>query len=59
MVCASSIANFGIMVQFLVEMCIITRPTTFVTSVFLISTQKMHFPFSEWPKGAEQLFFVK
>jgi hypothetical protein len=34
MVCASSIAKFGIMVPFLVEMSIFTSPTTFVTSVF-------------------------
>jgi hypothetical protein len=34
MVCASSIANYGTMVPFLVQMCIFARPTTFVTSVF-------------------------
>jgi hypothetical protein len=38
MVCASSIANFGTMVPFLVEMCIFSFPTTFATSVFLVST---------------------
>jgi hypothetical protein len=38
MVCASSIANYGTMVPFLVEMCIFAFPTTFVTSVFSIST---------------------
>jgi hypothetical protein len=38
MVCASSTANYGTMVPFLLEMCIITFPTTFVTSVFLVST---------------------
>jgi hypothetical protein len=34
MVCASSIANFGTMVPFLVEMFIFAFPTTFATSVF-------------------------
>jgi hypothetical protein len=34
MVCASSIANSGTMVPFLVEMCIFAFPTTFATSVF-------------------------
>jgi hypothetical protein len=34
MVCASSTANYGTMVPFLVEMCIFAFPTTFVTSVF-------------------------
>jgi hypothetical protein len=34
MVCASSIANYGTMVPFLVEMCIFACPITFVTSVF-------------------------
>jgi hypothetical protein len=29
MVCASSIANYGTMVPFLVEMCIFARPITF------------------------------
>jgi hypothetical protein len=38
MVCASSIANYGTMVPFLVEMCIFAFPTTFVTSVFSISS---------------------
>jgi hypothetical protein len=38
MVYASSIANYGTMVPFLVEMCIFAFPTTFVTSVFLVST---------------------
>jgi hypothetical protein len=33
MVCASSTANYGTMVPFLVEMCIFAFPTTFVTSV--------------------------
>jgi hypothetical protein len=32
--CTSSIANYGTMVPFLVEMCIFAFPTTFVTSVF-------------------------
>jgi hypothetical protein len=34
MVCASSTANFGTMVPFLVEMCIFAFPTTFATSFF-------------------------
>jgi hypothetical protein len=34
MICASSTANYGTMVPFLVEMCIFAIPTTFVTSVF-------------------------
>jgi hypothetical protein len=34
MVCASSTANYGTMVPFLVEMCIFAIPTNFVTSVF-------------------------
>jgi hypothetical protein len=34
MVCASSTANYGTMVPFLVEMCIFALPTTFVSSVF-------------------------
>ena len=38
MVCASSTANFGTMVPFLVEMCIFAFPTTFATSVFPVST---------------------
>jgi hypothetical protein len=38
MVCASSIANFGTMVPFLVEMCIFAFPTTFATSVFPVSS---------------------
>jgi hypothetical protein len=38
MVCASSIENYGTMVPFLVEMCIFAFPTTFVTSIFLVST---------------------
>jgi hypothetical protein len=38
MVCASSTTNYGTMVAFLVEMCIFEFPTTFVTSVFLVST---------------------
>jgi predicted secreted protein len=38
MVCASSIANYGTMVPFLVEMCIFAFPTTFVTSIFSVST---------------------
>jgi hypothetical protein len=37
MVCASFIANYGTMVPFLVEMCIFAFPTTFLTSVFLVS----------------------
>jgi hypothetical protein len=39
MVCASSTANYGSMVPFLVEMCIFAYPTTFVTSVFSVSTK--------------------
>jgi hypothetical protein len=35
MVCASSTANYGTMVPYLVEMCIFAFPTTFVTSVFV------------------------
>jgi hypothetical protein len=38
MVCASSTANYGTMIPFLVEMCIFAFPTTFVTSVFSVST---------------------
>jgi hypothetical protein len=38
MVCAISIANYGTMVPFLVEMCIFAFPTTFATSVFSVST---------------------
>jgi hypothetical protein len=38
MVCASSTANYGTMVPFLVEMCIFAFPTTLATSVFLVST---------------------
>jgi hypothetical protein len=38
MVCASSIANYGTMVPFLVEMCTFVFPITFVTSVFSVST---------------------
>jgi hypothetical protein len=37
-VCASSTANYGTMVPFLVEICIFAFPPTFVTSVFLVST---------------------
>jgi hypothetical protein len=38
MVCASSTANYGTMVPFFVEMYIFAFPTTFVTSVFSVST---------------------
>jgi hypothetical protein len=38
MVCVSSIANYGTMVPFLVELCIFAFPTTFVTSIFSVST---------------------
>jgi hypothetical protein len=38
MVCASSTANYGTMVPFLVEMYIFAFPTTFATSVFSVST---------------------
>jgi hypothetical protein len=38
MVYASYIANYGTVVPFLVEMCIFACPTTFVTSVFSVST---------------------
>jgi hypothetical protein len=38
MVCASSTTNYGTMILFLVEMCIFVFPTTFVTSVFSVST---------------------
>jgi hypothetical protein len=34
LVCASSIANFQILAQFLAEMCIFPMPKTFVTRVF-------------------------
>jgi hypothetical protein len=38
MVYACTTANFGIMVPFLVVMCIFSFPTTFATSVFPVST---------------------
>jgi hypothetical protein len=38
MVCARSTENYGTMVPFLVEMCIFALPTTFATSVFIVST---------------------
>jgi hypothetical protein len=38
MVYASSTANYGTMVPFLVEICIFAFPTTFATSVFSVST---------------------
>jgi hypothetical protein len=47
------------MVQFLVEMCIFAFPTTFATSVFPVSTQKMHFPISGARRGRNRCFFVK
>jgi hypothetical protein len=40
-------------------MCIFAFPTTFVTSVFSVSTSKMLFPFFRWPEGSKQVFFVK
>jgi hypothetical protein len=58
MVCASSTANYGTIIPFLVEMCIFAFPTTFLTSVFSVSTLKMHFPFFRWPKGSKQVFFL-
>jgi hypothetical protein len=48
MVCASSTANCGTMVPFLVEMCIFAFPTTFATSVFLGGR-----------RGQNRCFFVK
>jgi hypothetical protein len=59
MVCASSTANFGTMVPFLVEMCIFAFPTTFATSVFPVSTKKMHFPFFRCPEGSKQVLFCE
>jgi hypothetical protein len=38
MVVASSAANYRTMVPFLVDVCIFAFPTTFVTSVFSVST---------------------
>jgi hypothetical protein len=38
MLCASSTANYGTMVPFLVVMCIFAFPTNFVISVFSVST---------------------
>jgi hypothetical protein len=44
MVCASSTANYGTMVPFLVEMCIFVFPTTFATSIFFSFHIKNAFP---------------
>jgi hypothetical protein len=38
MVCASSTSNYGTTVPFLVEMCIFAFQTSFVASVFSVST---------------------
>jgi hypothetical protein len=58
MVCASSTANYGTMVPFLVEMCIFAFPTTFVTSVYSFHI-KMNFPFFRWLEGSKQVFFCE
>jgi hypothetical protein len=60
MVCASSIANYGTMVPFLVEMRIFAFPTTFVTSVFFqFPHKKCIFHFSGGRRGQNRCFFVK
>jgi hypothetical protein len=59
MVCASSTANYGSMVPFLVEMWIFAFPTTFATSVFFVSTKKCISHFSGSQRGQNRCFFVK
>jgi hypothetical protein len=59
MVYASSTANYGTIVPFLVDMCIFAFPTTFVTSVFLVSTKKCIFHFFGGRRGQNRCFFVK
>jgi hypothetical protein len=59
MVYASSIANYGTMVPFLVDMCIFAFPTTIVTSVFSVSTKKCIFHFLGGRRGQNRCFFVK
>jgi hypothetical protein len=53
MVFASSTANFGTMVLFLVEMCIFAFPTTFATSFFLSFHIKNAFPIFQGGGGVK------
>jgi hypothetical protein len=59
MVCASSTANYGTMVPFLVEMWIFAFPTTFATTVFSVSTKKCISHFSGSHRGQNRCFFCE
>jgi hypothetical protein len=59
MVYASSIANFGTMVPFLMDMCIFAFPTTFTASVFQFPHKKCVSHFSGDRRGQKRCSFVK